>query len=329
MENSSVYFTQLTRGYESITVPVPWGHIAGKWWGPRDVQPVIAMHGWHENANTWDPLMNLMPADLAFLAVDMPGNGLSSHFPSSTWYHTIEDVSALRALIKHFQWTDPVSFLCHSYSTGHAYIYAAFYPNEVARVIAVDFITSVGVTMETFLPGKHKLPTGGERLDRVIDIVDGVIGHPPELTLEQHAKFYCRVTKGSLSLEAAKHVLQRSMVRSDRDPSLYRSTRDPRGAVRFWISFTNEFILELGKQIKCEYYVISSTPPPTFAERLEVHTRGEQILRASAKRFELVRVEGTHHVHLDHPERILPLILRWIRGDDGPGQGRSLARGKL
>ena len=29
-----------------IKIPVPWGHIAGKWWGPTNIRPILAIHGW-------------------------------------------------------------------------------------------------------------------------------------------------------------------------------------------------------------------------------------------------------------------------------------------
>jgi pimeloyl-ACP methyl ester carboxylesterase len=86
------------------------------------------VHGWQENANAFDPIMNLLPADLSVLAVDMPGNGLSSHYASRTPYHLMEDVGAMRALLQHFKFPDPVSFLLHSYSMGMGFTYASAYP---------------------------------------------------------------------------------------------------------------------------------------------------------------------------------------------------------
>lgn len=53
----------------------------GKWWGPRDKQPIIAIHGWQDNAGTFDPLIELLPKDLSILCIDLPGHGLSSHIP--------------------------------------------------------------------------------------------------------------------------------------------------------------------------------------------------------------------------------------------------------
>jgi len=89
---------------------------------------VLAVHGWQENANSFDPLMKNFPEDLSVLAVDMPGNGRSSHFPDKTPYHVMEDVSAMRCLMKHFNFKSPVSLLLHSYSIGMGFTYASAFP---------------------------------------------------------------------------------------------------------------------------------------------------------------------------------------------------------
>lgn len=102
----------------------------GRWWGPRDKQPVLTMHGWLENSNSWDPFLNMVPEDepISFLSFDMPGNGHSSHYYQNSWYHASDDMIPLRLLFKHFQFKEPVTFLCHSYSTGHAYLYTSAFP---------------------------------------------------------------------------------------------------------------------------------------------------------------------------------------------------------
>lgn len=58
----------------------------GKWWGPKDKQPIIAIHGWQDNAGTFDPLIELLPKDLSILCIDLPGHGRSSHIPMVKMY---------------------------------------------------------------------------------------------------------------------------------------------------------------------------------------------------------------------------------------------------
>lgn len=31
---------------EEIRISTGFGHIAGKWWGSKDQQPILALHGW-------------------------------------------------------------------------------------------------------------------------------------------------------------------------------------------------------------------------------------------------------------------------------------------
>lgn len=78
------------KSFEEIRIPVPWGHIAGKWWGPTDQRPIVMLHGWQDNCGTFDRLVPLLPDNLSFLAVDFPGHGLSSHLPKGMFYHGID-----------------------------------------------------------------------------------------------------------------------------------------------------------------------------------------------------------------------------------------------
>lgn len=77
----------------------------GKWWGPNERQPILALHGRQDNAGTFDTLMPLLSDDVSVLCLDLPGHGLSSHYPESQFYYCYWDgVILLRRIIKHFKW---------------------------------------------------------------------------------------------------------------------------------------------------------------------------------------------------------------------------------
>ena len=63
------------REWQEVTIAVPWGHVAGKWYGDRDKQPVLALHGREDNAGTFDRLIPLMPRTIPVFAIDFPGHG--------------------------------------------------------------------------------------------------------------------------------------------------------------------------------------------------------------------------------------------------------------
>lgn len=57
-----------------VRIDVPWGHVAGKWFGPKNIRPILMLHGWQDNAGTFDMLIPLLPKHISYLAIDLPGN---------------------------------------------------------------------------------------------------------------------------------------------------------------------------------------------------------------------------------------------------------------
>uniref|UniRef100_A0A8C0GWV7 Serine hydrolase like 2 n=1 Tax=Chelonoidis abingdonii TaxID=106734 RepID=A0A8C0GWV7_CHEAB len=79
-----------------LKFPVPWGHIAAKAWGSPQGRPVVCLHGWLDNANTFNRLIPLLPKDYYYMAMDFGGHGLSSHRPMGFPYHFLDYVSEIR-----------------------------------------------------------------------------------------------------------------------------------------------------------------------------------------------------------------------------------------
>ncbi|XP_035315947.1 serine hydrolase-like protein isoform X2 [Cricetulus griseus] len=47
--------------FSELRLAVPWGHIAVKVWGSQKNPPVLCLHAWLENANSFDRLIPLLP----------------------------------------------------------------------------------------------------------------------------------------------------------------------------------------------------------------------------------------------------------------------------
>lgn len=111
----------------------------GKWWGSRDKQPIIAIHGWQDNAGSFDKLAPLLiRRGYSILAIDLPGHGLSSKYPKGQFYYIFWDgLHVLRRIVKYFKW-EKITILGHSLGGAIAFLYASAFPNDVNKYISID-----------------------------------------------------------------------------------------------------------------------------------------------------------------------------------------------
>nr|XP_037851510.1 serine hydrolase-like protein isoform X3 [Chlorocebus sabaeus] len=82
-----------------LKLAVPWGHIAAKAWGSLQGPPVLCLHGWLDNANSFDRLIPLLPQDFYYVAMDFGGHGLSSHYSPGVPYYHQTFVSDIRRVV--------------------------------------------------------------------------------------------------------------------------------------------------------------------------------------------------------------------------------------
>ncbi|GLV44522.1 uncharacterized protein CBL_10327 [Carabus blaptoides fortunei] len=294
---------QTERKYEEIKVPVPWGHVEGKWWGPQDKRPILCVHGWQESCGSFDPIMQLLPEDIGFLAIDMPGHGYSSRYPQGIYYHGIDSQILLRRLQKYFGWSK-LSFMSHSMGAALSFLSACLYPDDVDLLVQFDILKPFSARPGTTIQSTVK------NIERFLqyDKLNEASTHPPTYTYEELVKKMIAGTRNSLTPRNAKYVLNRIVSRSDTDPSKYYFTRDSRLKVGTLVGFQHDDLLEYAKRIKCPMLFIKAADGPYF-ENKQNYDDVVQVLETHNKCFQHASVPGTHHVHINNPERVAPLVL--------------------
>ncbi|NWW95888.1 SEHL2 protein, partial [Rhynochetos jubatus] len=156
--------------FSELKFPVPWGHVAAKAWGPLEGHPVLCLHGWLDNANTFDKLIPLLPrgrtgytrmvcvvlqgctsdtlslSDCYYVAMDFSGHGLSSHRPAGSPYHFLDYVTDVRRVAAALQWR---RFTLMGHSMGNARLFflsyclispqfSFLYPEMVDKLILLE-----------------------------------------------------------------------------------------------------------------------------------------------------------------------------------------------
>lgn len=290
-----------------ITIPVPFGHVAAKWWGPRNVRPVVAIHGWQDNAGTFDTLIPLLPVHVGYLAIDMPGHGLSSPIPHGTIYSHLHYLHVLNTIFKrHFKWPR-VSLLAHSMGSALCYLYASTFPDYVDMFIGIDLLT---VRLVSSREVKRQLNVLGKKL-LTADERNQTNTEPPTYTYEGLIDTMVKGTNGSVHREAAPYILQRGTKLSQVQADRFYFSRDSRTKFIDLLRVTPEMNRELAARIRCPYLFIKALESP-YSENRAHFEEILEIMQEFNPRFELLGVDGTHHVHLSDPIKVAGKISSFI-----------------
>jgi len=97
--------------------------------------PVIALHGWLDNANSFAPLAARLKNPI--LAIDAAGHGYSDHRPEQAATHYIDHVRDVIAVADAQGW-DKFILLGHSMGAGVACLLAATFPERVQRLLLIE-----------------------------------------------------------------------------------------------------------------------------------------------------------------------------------------------
>ncbi|KAF5283167.1 hypothetical protein FQR65_LT02679 [Abscondita terminalis] len=309
------YFPKVARLFSSkplwdeIKIPVPWGHIAGKWWEPQDKRPILVLHGWQENCGSFDRLIPLLNPRKGYLAVDFPGHGLSSRLPLGVSYHWIDYAIAIRRITKYFNWPK-VSVLGHSLGGVAGYYYEIIYPGEVEFLITIDSIHPI--------VGDLNLMSNGKDIDTIIKydslLAQGKEG-PTYTKQELIEKLHCDSYK-SIDREMCEYVLKRNIQESSVTPNKFFFTRDIRTRLVPLLNVNRKEITQTVDRLLCPIlYLQASTKIAQFAPLTNVQEVSE-LLKKVKTNFEMYIVDGTHHIHLNHPEKLEQYINEFINKYD-------------
>ncbi|XP_023942187.1 probable serine hydrolase [Bicyclus anynana] len=287
---------------EEIEIPVPWGHVSGRWWGLRNKQPLIAIHGWQDNAGTWDNLIPLLPANTSVLCIDLPGHGLSSPYPPGMVYYIFWDgIVLLRRIAKYFKW-QKISLMGHSLGGALSFMYAASFPDDVDRIICIDIASPAVRVPETMVKNTASI------IDKNLEYENLSDDKIPCYDYEEMIDIVCDAYKGSVSRENCKVLMKRGMAPAPAHMKKrgYYFKRDPRLKVAGLAMMSIETALEYASKVTCKVLNIRAIPGQKW-ERLDYYLDVVEKLKKTAK-VQYIEVEGTHHVQLNAPENIVNIV---------------------
>lgn len=263
--------------FEEIRLSLPHIEVAAHLYGPERGQPVIALHGWLDNAATFSRLAPLLDG-VRIVALDLPGHGHSDHRPPGAAYNIWDYAHDVLQTAEQFGWKR-FSLLGHSMGAIVSVLLAGAMPDRIERLALIDGAIPYTGEADT---APQKL---GESLQALLEVDDK--RKPVYDSFEQAVAARMKGV-GAVSHEAAESLALRGLMPV---PGGYTWRTDARLMLPSPMRLTRAHALAFVHRVACPASLVLAEQglmtQPAMLELIETFP------------FARNRLPGGHHLHLD------------------------------
>uniref|UniRef100_A0A6J0T4K0 Serine hydrolase-like protein 2 isoform X1 n=1 Tax=Pogona vitticeps TaxID=103695 RepID=A0A6J0T4K0_9SAUR len=290
---------------------VPWGHIAAKAWGSPKGRPVLCLHGWLDNANTFNKLIPLLPRDCYYMAIDLGGHGLSSHRPVGSLYYLMDYVGDVRRVTAALKW-NRFTLMGHSMGGTVAGMFSCVFPELVEKLILVESYGFYPAAKES----EKILLFKRAMIEHLLKTEANSLLSPKVYTPEAALQRLLEANR-SLTEESGKILLERGTAEV---PGGLVFTRDLRIHMNVYGYTSADEPVNYLRKIQADILMIISQnglfKKDSDVFRADFFMRIHQGYKTFLKEhFNLVSVPGNHYVHLNEPEVVAGIISTFLTKD--------------
>jgi pimeloyl-ACP methyl ester carboxylesterase len=251
--------------------------LAGLSWGNPDGRPLLALHGWLDNAASFSVIAPLLQRHHV-VAVDLTGHGLSANRSSDAGYQIWDDLPELLGVLEALGW-DRFSLMGHSRGAIISSLLASAIPERVERLVLLDGVVPGPV-------GEDQFPT---QMRRYLD--------DKRHWLQSRNRIYP-------SLESALASRKRSSLPAAAARALVERNLRPCEGGYTW---TTDLRLRGASAVKLTqgqiHAVLGALSMPTLLLLAREGYGGHPELAQQASRYipqlDIVQVSGGHHFHME------------------------------
>ncbi|MGS0826976.1 alpha/beta fold hydrolase [Shewanella sp. 0m-8] len=279
-----------------ITLVLPHITLAGRLWGVPDKPVILALHGWLDNANSFEPLSQYL-TDYQILAIDWPGHGASQHRPGRYPLHWVDYLYDLDVLLETLPLTlKPHAILGHSLGGIIASAYTAAFPDEVSNLLLIEALSPL---YEGEGKSKKRLQNSFADHRRYLANLAKPAKSHRDIALAAHARH--KFT--ALDLQWCELLTQRNMQNLD-SGVCWRS--DPRLKLDSPLRLTYPQVDALMQAHKVNTLLISGNRGfPQLREAIPMANRWFNQLQT-------IELEGDHHLHMGNAEKVSTAISAFL-----------------
>ncbi len=247
-------------------------------WGNPDGVPVLALHGWLDNAATFTHLAPLLK-DCHVVAVDLPGHGFSGHWPDHTHYHMWEGVEDVELILDALGW-DTCHLMGHSMGAVISTLYAGTFPKRLESLTLIEAFGPMAGTLE-------------DAPKRMRETIVSMKNHNPEQKPKANINSFIQTRlQGPIKLkeDSAALLMERSVMETEEGLCW---SNDKRLKYTSMMRLPESIIVSFIQSIECPVLGVFADDGMFSEERLkprwqELKTKKEQAW-----------FSGGHHLHLE------------------------------
>ncbi len=277
-----------------LRIALPHLALGAQTWGDAALPPLVALHGWLDNAGSFALLAPLLAKRFHVLALDLPGHGHSDHLPAGASYHFTDYVRSVLEAVSALQ-LGSYSLLGHSLGAGVAALVAAATPQRIDRLLLIEGLGPLGDdgtrTLQRFRDALVP-PSGARRPLRLFHSVEQAIG--------------ARNIASGLRGELARPIVERGLCEVDGG---WRWRSDSRLTRSSALRLAETQIRALLRGIDSPTALLLAQPETAYLPGVMMHERA-----ACVGHMQISQMEGCHHLHLEHPQA----VAAWVIAASGP-----------
>jgi pimeloyl-ACP methyl ester carboxylesterase len=268
-------------------IRLPHRSLMSQRWGDPALPPLLALHGWLDNAGSFARLAPLLAARYHVIALELPGHGGSDHLPDGSSYHYLDYVRDVLAVadaldLQHY------TLLGHSLGAGVASLVAAARPERIERLFLIEGLGPIGDDGSRTL-GRFRdalAPRGSGKRLRVFRDIDQAI--------------QARSMVSGLPAELARPIVERGLLETDGG---WRWRSDPQVTRESAVRLAESQIHALLHGITVPTALMLSRPTTSYLPAGPMHARADCV-----PQIRVSHMDGGHHLHLEHPQAIADWI---------------------
>ncbi len=262
--------------------------LAAQVWGDAALPPLLALHGWLDNAGSFARLAPQLAARWQVIALDLPGHGHSGHLAAGASYHYVDHVQAVLAAVDALQ-LDRCVLLGHSLGAGIASLVAAARPERIERLLLIEGLGPLGDD------GAHTLQRFRDALAPRDDN-----RKPLRVFRDVAQAISARSIASGLPAEQARPIVERGLLQTDGG---WRWRSDPRLTRPSAVRLAESQVLALLRGITAPTALLLAQPATPYLPGAMMQARA-----ACVAGITVSHMDGGHHLHLEHPQAVADWI---------------------